>query len=360
MAVTDLWHLRDGETRSLRYGRGLQWQVRVPGHPSQSFRTKKAAQLHEAKLLASPKPLPGYAGSTVEDLLDAWIAGKKGLSRGGFNSVHAGYMRARNRWGDYTPDQVLPYEVQTWAASMTVSKTLRDGQKVVRPAGRDTKIKAISALSGALEIAIQRRMITANPCTGTRAGRSVKRDPIFLDVGQLRALAEATMEHCRAMTWFLGTTGVRIGECCALNVENVSKRQGKWRARVRQAKSGRGRDVPIPESVANMLHLDRPGGAPLFTTAGGGRIDKDNWRARIFKPAGEALGVAGLRPHDLRHTAASLMILSGATVKDVQAALGHSSAKMTLDLYAGWWDDGLDDVSDRMNSLIGETSGNRP
>lgn len=60
----------------------------------------------------------------------------------------------------------------------------------------------------------------------------------------------------------------------------------------------------------------------------------------------------GLRIHDLRHTAASLMILSGATVKDVQAALGHKSAAMTLDRYAGWWDTGLDEVGRRMDALV--------
>lgn len=39
-------------------------------------------------------------------------------------------------------------------------------------------------------------------------------------------------------------------------------------------------------------------------------------------------------------------------VKDVQAALGHASARMTLDIYAGWFADGLDDVADRMGGLI--------
>ena len=56
--------------------------------------------------------------------------------------------------------------------------------------------------------------------------------------------------------------------------------------------------------------------------------------------------------HDLRHTAASLMIRSGATPKDVQMALGHKSASMTLDLYAGWWSDALDGVSAKMEKML--------
>jgi len=59
----------------------------------------------------------------------------------------------------------------------------------------------------------------------------------------------------------------------------------------------------------------------------------------------------GLTPHDLRHTAASLAISAGANVKAVQRMLGHASAAMTLDVYAGLFNDDLDDVADRIDSL---------
>ena len=41
----------------------------------------------------------------------------------------------------------------------------------------------------------------------------------------------------------------------------------------------------------------------------------------------------GTTIHDLRHTAASLLIAAGAAVKAVQVILGHSTATMTMDLY---------------------------
>ena len=44
-------------------------------------------------------------------------------------------------------------------------------------------------------------------------------------------------------------------------------------------------------------------------------------------------------PHELRHTAASLAIASGADVKQVQNMLGHRSATITLDLYGHLWND---------------------
>lgn len=52
--------------------------------------------------------------------------------------------------------------------------------------------------------------------------------------------------------------------------------------------------------------------------------------------------------HDLRHTAASLAISSGANVKQVQNLLGHESAEMTLNTYAGLFPDDQDRLADRM------------
>jgi integrase len=61
-------------------------------------------------------------------------------------------------------------------------------------------------------------------------------------------------------------------------------------------------------------------------------------------------GLVPLTPHDLRDTAASLAVAAGASVKAVQRMLGHASAAMTLDVYAGLFDDELDDVADRMSA----------
>jgi integrase len=62
------------------------------------------------------------------------------------------------------------------------------------------------------------------------------------------------------------------------------------------------------------------------------------------------LNIAGFHPHELRHTAASLAIASGADVKVVQQMLGHKSATMTLDLYGHLFGDRLDVVADAMDA----------
>jgi integrase len=84
------------------------------------------------------------------------------------------------------------------------------------------------------------------------------------------------------------------------------------------------------------------------------RSTSDRTATRAFA-AHDASATRAARPlgHDaLRHTAASLAVSAGASVKSVQRMLGHSSAAMTLDVYSGLFDDDLDAVADRMDEAF--------
>lgn len=70
--------------------------------------------------------------------------------------------------------------------------------------------------------------------------------------------------------------------------------------------------------------------------------------ARNLKPHP---GFPRVTPHDLRHTAASLAISVGANVKAIQRMLGHSSAAMTIDVYADLFEDDLDAVAVGLNAV---------
>ncbi|WP_375804497.1 tyrosine-type recombinase/integrase [Arsenicicoccus cauae] len=84
----------------------------------------------------------------------------------------------------------------------------------------------------------------------------------------------------------------------------------------------------------------------------GGPLRLDNWRRRVFDPAVKRAGLVDVTPHDMRHTAASPAIASGANVKAVQQMLGHTSAAMTLDVYAGLFPDDLDAVGRSLDALV--------
>ena len=77
-----------------------------------------------------------------------------------------------------------------------------------------------------------------------------------------------------------------------------------------------------------------------------------NFRRGYFDRAAASIGHAGLYPHELRHTAASLAIAAGATVKSVQRMLGHASSTLTLDRYGHLFADELDDVAARLDDAM--------
>jgi integrase len=120
-------------------------------------------------------------------------------------------------------------------------------------------------------------------------------------------------------------------------------------------KTHQSRSVPLPgpltDRIAAITRLKGPEDL-IFTAPEGGVLRLGNWRARVFEPDCRSAGLDGVSPHDLRHTAASLAIAAGANVKAVQRMLGHASAAMTLDVYAGLFGDDLDAVGEAMGSLL--------
>ena len=108
----------------------------------------------------------------------------------------------------------------------------------------------------------------------------------------------------------------------------------------------------------NLLHASARGKSPddlLFADRFGGFIRRpsaSNNKRSWFLTALATAGLERLTPHDLRHTAASLAVSSGANVKAVQRMLGHKSAAMTLDTYADLFDDDLDAVAMRLDEGV--------
>jgi integrase len=88
----------------------------------------------------------------------------------------------------------------------------------------------------------------------------------------------------------------------------------------------------------------------VFTSPAGVVLRVQNFRRRSFDRAACSVGLDGLVPHELRHTATSIAIASGASVKAVQKMLGHASAALTLDRYGHLFGDELDAVAERLDA----------
>jgi integrase len=71
----------------------------------------------------------------------------------------------------------------------------------------------------------------------------------------------------------------------------------------------------------------------VFINPAGGMVNGDVLRRRVFHPALEKAGLRHVRIHDLRHSLASMLIQNGESLAYVRDQLGHSSIKITVDIY---------------------------
>ena len=181
----------------------------------------------------------------------------------------------------------------------------------------------------------------------------------------MQALAEACSSY-GTLIKVLAYAGLRWGELVPLTTRRVDLKRRRievveaitevhGRVIIGTTKTHQGRSVPIPRFLADELAAQLTGKAPgdlVFTTPEGGVLRNTNFRPRFFDPAAEKAGLSGLTPHGLRHIAASLAVAAGANIKAVQQMLGHASAAMTLDVYAGLFADDLDGVADQLDRAV--------
>ena len=312
---------------------------------------------------------PALARVTIGDWADRWLDGQAHL-KPTTHERYAGILRKhlRPKWGTVRLANVSHADVQVWVTALTQEHSPATVQKIHR------------VLCLILDMAVKDGRLNRNVATGVNLPRVVKHEHLYLSHDQVDDLAQAcgyppdaskhssydtrTNEMYRLVVLFLAYTGVRFGEMAALRVsrldlqrqravivESVTPLAGQgmvWGT----TKSHKRREVPIPLFLVDELraHVARKGPNDLVFAGirNGAPLRVSTFRLQIGAAAG-AIGIPDLHPHQLRHTAASLAIASGADVKVVQQMLGHASATMTLDTYGHLFDDRLDEVGDAMD-----------
>lgn len=108
--------------------------------------------------------------------------------------------------------------------------------------------------------------------------------------------------------------------------------------------------------VAGPLWVARPLDADLvFRTPFGTPVDPDNFRQATYRLTERALGTRW-SPHSLRHSAASILLAQGVPLKTVSEMLGHSSIRITSDVYGHLLAPARQEAADAMDRAFGGTS----
>lgn len=240
-------------------------------------------------------------------------------------------------------------------------------------------VKNVSAvLHKAFSVALKQGMIAANPCEGAELPKAERHEITPLadeDIPRfLEAIDASPMRNAYALCLF---AGLREGECLGLSWGQVDFQRG--RITVSQqfqkdkakggkyyiaptTKSGKPRTIEPPPIAFEYLRAEKVRQAKnrlaagavwsnhddLVFTDGAGKHYAVSTFYKSFKRIAASIGRPDARPHDLRHTAATVAIASGADVKSVQDMLGHATASFTLNVYAHTSEQMMKDTASRM------------
>jgi integrase len=141
-------------------------------------------------------------------------------------------------------------------------------------------------------------------------------------------------KHLWAVVTFALHTGCRRGEILSLTWEQVDFARGV--IVLERTKSGRAREVPMSETCYAVLSELRqaqtkdsvPPTGCVFPNKKTGKALKEvtnGWQSAV-----KEAGLVNFKFHDLRHTAASWLVQSGASLQEVKEILGHRDLTMTL------------------------------
>ncbi len=146
-------------------------------------------------------------------------------------------------------------------------------------------------------------------------------------LSDLRQVAFA--DHLKPLVLLSLNTGMRRGEVFNLHWRDVDLKNKVLTVEGATSKSGQTRHIPLNRPALETLKAWKmqSSGRYVFPGKDGGRLNniKNSWTALLARA-----GITDFRWHDLRHTFASKLVMTGAPLNTVRELLGHSDIAMTL------------------------------
>lgn len=237
-----------------------------------------------------------------------------------------------------------------------------------------TANRALAALSKAFSLAETwgYRPKHSNPCAEVEKYRETARER-FLSPAEFAALGDALgkaesgelmieeggkAKVVRVSKWAVAAirllifTGARRGEVLGLRWEWIDWQAS--RADLPDSKTGR-KPLMLPPAALEVLRsLDMPPNGKGYVIRGGDHSDPETPLVNLKDPWGiirKAAGLPDVRPHDLRHSFASVMVAGGASLPVIGALLGHRDVK-TTQRYAHLSTDPLKAAADQVGGVL--------
>lgn len=335
---------------------GRSWRIRdwsagqkitlASGYPTKTSARAGLVQL-QADALRGQALVPRGGDMPLAEWLDVWwpsyAAGLKPSARISAEGVLRRYVRPR--LGRLRLAELDPLVVQRFVADLLSGRASPRGRRLAPK----TVLNVHGQLHTVLRDAVAQRLIPSNPCAHTTLPGKIHHEMRFLTEPDAARLVATLPAYWRPLVVTLLATGLRWGEAIGLRVRHVDVLAGTVTV-LRQTqeladtaeiidaepKSGASRrTVTIPKPVAELLVpyvAGREPDARVFTAPRGAAVRTRRFYV-VWNRARAGAGLAGLRVHDLRHTHAAWLISAGVPLTAIQRRLGHTSIRVTSDLY---------------------------
>jgi site-specific recombinase XerD len=219
------------------------------------------------------------------------------------------------------------------------------------------------SLKAAFNVALRWNYILENPFVKVKPPKLPKKIPLFISEDELQQiLKEVDNATVRNMILLSNDTGMRLGEVVNLRWKNIDLQQKLIQVSNSddfQTKSKQDRIVPLTNRLYDVLFKIAPN---IFTLKNNNDLVFLNWNkvkfnqdyiSRCFKKAVRKLKLSeGYKFHTLRHSYATNLVNSGASLFVVQHLLGHSDLK-TTQIYSHLKQQNLFDAVDLLNKAEG-------
>ena len=335
-------------------------KVRTVGTFELKSAAKRAADEQERKMRLGEWTDPALARTTFGDFATEVTDGRLHL-RPASRSRDDSYMKNHviPAFGDVPVQRISKAEVQKWIRVLSEEKKL--APSTVRECRR--------LLSGIMEEAVEERLIQVNPCRRVRTPRIVGKEKGFLTGEQIEQLADAMDPRYRASVFVGAYLGLRWGEMAGLKRKHLHLHQLKPHATIvgslerfengfryveeTKTTSGR-RSLPLTPNLVEELaqHLAQtPDSEFVFMSPTGRLLHHQNWRKRFWQPAVERAGLVPLVYHELRHTAATIMLDLEQDELVVQRRMGHKDIHTTKQIYGHVFPEREEVLTNRMQAF---------
>jgi len=196
--------------------------------------------------------------------------------------------------------------------------------------GNNTLLRMKSVLSSIFIYAIDKKYLEKNPTLKVKIKAEKNQIERFLsDAERVRLLnvcKQSTWDKMHLLILLAVTTGMRKSELSYLRWNDINFDKGL--ATLHDTKNGSPRLNPIPNFVLEEMKPFRQVGNGLIFFSPNDREKPFDFRKQWEKMRRDA-DIIDFRFHDLRHSAASYLVMGGATLYEAGQILGHKSQETT-------------------------------